>query len=209
MSIPFKQNDLILFTGDSITDCDRNRMDSASLGRGYAKIIADRLAADHTELGLKFINRGISGDRTCDLLARWDADCIDLKPDWVSILVGVNNTWRRYDQNDPTPDVVFEAECRELLRRVKDQTSARIVLCSPFLLHTTPLIASMREDLDPKIEIIQKLANEFDAVWVDFDASFIVAQNRHIPSYWAADGVHPSDAGHALMAEIWRGFVIG
>jgi acyl-CoA thioesterase-1 len=209
MSIPFKQNDLILFIGDSITDCERNRADSASLGCGYAKIIADRLRADYSELNLRYLNRGISGDRTCDLLARWEGDCTDLKPEWVSILVGVNNTWRRYDQNNPTSDEVFEIECRELLQRVKDQTVARIVLCSPFLLHTTPAVAAMREDLDPKIETIKKLAGEFDAIGVDFDAAFIAAQNRHTPSYWADDGVHPSDEGHALMADTWLASIEG
>jgi acyl-CoA thioesterase-1 len=207
MSVPFKQNDLILFAGDSITDCDRDRNKPTSLGRGYAKDIADRLNTVHPDLALRFLNRGISGDRMCDLLARWEIDCTALKPDWVSLLVGVNNTWRRYDQNDPTSDDTFEVECRELLQRLKDKTSARIVLCSPFLLHTTPAIASMREDLDPKIKIIKKLADEFDAIWVDFDAAFIAAQNRHIPSYWAEDGVHPSEAGHALMAETWLGLV--
>jgi lysophospholipase L1-like esterase len=207
MSVPFKPNDLILFIGDSVTDCRRDKAIPDTLGMGYAGMVSGRLGVDHPELNLRFLNRGIDGDRTGDLLARWDVDCIEFAPDWVSILVGVNNTWRRYDQNDPTPDSVFEAEYRALLQRLKDETSARIVLCSPFLLHTTPSIAAMREDLDPKIKIIKKLAGEFKAVWVDFDAAFIAAQNRHIPSYWAEDGVHPSIAGHALMADSWLALV--
>jgi lysophospholipase L1-like esterase len=207
MITPFKENDLILFTGDSITDGGRNRSDPQSLGEGYVDRVAARLGLDHPEMKLRFRNTGIGGDRTCDLLARWTADCIDLQPEWVSILVGINNTWRRYDSNDPTPDPIFESEYRALLTRVKSETSARIVLCSPFLVHVDDRIGRMREDLDPKIGIIRKLADEFDAIWVDFDAAFISAQRRHIPAYWAEDGVHPSDAGHALMAETWLGIV--
>ena len=204
MSVPFQQNDLILFTGDSITDCDRDRNDPASLGMGYVAMAASRLWTEYPELNLRFRNTGIGGDSACHLLARWNEDCIDLQPDWVSILGGINNTWRRYDCNDPTSDALFEAECRELFDRIKNETTANIILCSPFLLHIDESVARMREDLDPKIGILKKLADEFDAVWVDFDAAFVAAQQRHIPSYWAEDGVHPSIAGHALMAETWR-----
>ena len=205
--MPFKENDLILFTGDSITDCGRNRNDSKSLGDGYGNRVAGRLDQEHPELNLRFCNTGVSGDRTCDLLARWDADCIELRPNWISILVGINNTWRRYDSNDPTPDDVFESEYRALLTRVKTESSAGLVICSPFMVRVGDHIGRMREDLDPKIRIIRKLADEFDAVWVDFDAAFVSAQQRHIPAYWAEDGVHPSGAGHALMAETWLGIV--
>ena len=213
MRFPFEKDDMILFTGDSITDgCrdrDRDLVDPASLGTGYVSMLAGRLGFEHAELNLQFRNTGISGDRSCDLLARWEQDCIQLQPDWVSILVGVNNTWRRYDANDPTPADLFEAECRELLQRVKNETSAKIVLCSPFLLHTGESVVRMREDLDPKIGILKKLAREFDAIWVDFDAEFIAANERQTPAYWAFDGVHPTIAGHALMADAWLRTVAG
>ncbi len=213
MNLPFKENDLILFTGDSITDGTRNRTcrfeDPAALGAGYVSILAGKLGYEQAELNLKFRNTGISGDRTRDLLARWDTDCIDLRPDWLSILVGVNNTWRRYDAGDPTPDETFEAECRELLGRVVRETSARLVLCSPFLLHVDESVVRMREDLDPKIGILKRLAAEHDAVWVDFDAAFAAACDRKPPTYWAFDGVHPTIAGHALMAEAWLAAVAG
>lgn len=201
MSLPFREGDLILFTGDSITDCDRDRSDPASLGLGYVNMLVEHLRTERPNL--RFRNTGISGNRTGDLLARWDRDCIDLQPDWVSIMVGINNTWRRYDSNDPTPDDLFETEYRALLDRVNNETRARIIMCSPFLLHVDESVARMREDLDPKIQLLKGLAEEFDAVWVDFDAAFVAAQLRHIPYYWAEDGVHPSVAGHALMAETW------
>ena len=207
MNIPFKENDLILFTGDSITDGTRNREcrfeDPAALGAGYVSILAGKLGYEQAGLNLGFRNTGISGDRTCDLLARWDADCIDIQPNWLSILVGVNNTWRRYSTNDPTPDETFESECRELLERVKGGTSAKLVLCSPFLLHVDENISRMREDLDPKIGILRQLAGEYGTVWVDFDAAFSAACDWKQPAYWAFDGVHPTIAGHALMARTW------
>ena len=203
MNIPFKHDDLILFTGDSITDCGRNRNDPASLGAGYVHMLTGQLGSEHAELDLRFRNTGISGDRACDLVARWGRDCIDLQPDWVSILVGVNDMWRRYKYNEPTPVETFEQECRTLLNRIKEETAARIILCSPFLLHVDKSVSGMREDLDPKIAILKTLSNEFDAIWIDFDAAFVAAQQRHIPSYWADDGVHPTAAGHALMAETW------
>jgi len=213
VTVPFKKDDLILFTGDSITDGTRNREcrfeDPAALGAGYVSILAGKLGFEQAGLNLRFRNTGISGDRSCDMLARWDADCIEIQPDWVSILVGVNNTWRRYDANDPTSDELFEAECRELLERVKSETSARMVLCSPFLLHTEESIVRMREDLDPKIGILEKLAGEYGAVWVDFDAAFVAATEQKPPAYWAFDGVHPTIAGHALMAGIWLEAVAG
>lgn len=207
MSIPFKKNDLILFTGDSITDCERDRNDPASLGTGYVHMLAEQLKSEHAELNIRFRNTGISGDSTCHLVARWDEACINIQPDWISILVGVNNTWRRYDSNDSTLDDLFETECRELFDRIKNETTANIILCSPFLLHINESVARMREDLDPKIRILKNLADEFDAVWVDFDAAFVAAQQRHIPSFWAEDGVHPTAAGHTLMAETWLGGV--
>ncbi|MEN7973113.1 MAG: SGNH/GDSL hydrolase family protein [Verrucomicrobiota bacterium] len=203
MSIPFDKNDLILFTGDSITDCGRNRDDAGSLGTGYAHMVAGYLGFKHAELGLRFRNTGISGDSTHHLIARWDKDCIDIQPDWVSILVGINNTWRRYDSNDPTSDELFESECRTLLDRIKNETKARIILCSPFLLHINESISRMREDLDPKIVILKKLAEEYEAIWVDFDAAFADVLQRQAPSYWASDGIHPTAAGHALMADAW------
>lgn len=209
MSSPFKDNDLILFTGDSITDCSRDRENPHSLGMGYVAMICGRLGLDHPEMNLKFRNTGISAERTSDLLKRWDRDCLNLKPNWVSLMVGVNNVYYRYDRNDPTTVDVFESEYRELLQQINDNTQAKLILCSPFQLPINEFVAGMREDLDPKIAVIKKLAEEFDAIWIDFDAAFVAAQQRHIPSYWAEDGVHPSIAGHALMAETWLGIVGG
>ncbi len=193
----------MLFQGDSITDCDRNRSDPLDLGRGYAMMAASWFMALYPQLNVKFLNRGVSGDRTKDLLQRWEKDCLALKPDVVSILVGINNTWRRYDSNDPTPVEQFEEEYRRLLELTRRNLNARIMLCEPFLLSVSAQSAAMREDLDPKIEVIRKLSEEFQVGLVPLDRIFRDACGRQQPAYWAPDGVHPSLAGHALIAGAW------
>ncbi|MBN2684319.1 MAG: SGNH/GDSL hydrolase family protein [Pontiellaceae bacterium] len=203
MSVPFRENDLILFTGDSITDCFRDRADPESLGMGYVAMICGQLALRYPELNLRFRNTGIKAERTADLLKRWQHDCIDLRPNWVSLLVGINNVYYRYDRNDPTSLDQFEREYRELLRRTVDETGVNLILCSPFLLPINDFVAGMHEDLEPKVEVMKSLVEEFDALWVDFSSTFDSAGQKTGPHYWSADGVHPSIGGHALMAETW------
>jgi len=163
---------------------------------------ASGIQALHPGLGLTFLNKGISGNRASDLAARWQVDCLDLKPDWVSILIGVNDCWRRYDSNDPTPPEVFEEHYREILERSKSR-GIGIILCEPFLLPCPPDRAAWREDLDPKIHVARKLAREFAAVFVPFDGIFAAKSILQPPAFWAGDGVHPTLPGHALMASAW------
>src|ERR1700679_1516674 len=127
-------HDTILFTGDSITDCGRDRANPASLGGGYVHFIASRLQALLAAPELKIYNRGISGNRVCDLLGRVDADLLALKPSVVSILIGVNDVWRRYDSNSPTEAKPFERDYRTFLEKIA-AIRARVVMLEPFLLH--------------------------------------------------------------------------
>lgn len=209
MDTPFQSGQTILFQGDSITDCGRSREDLADLGRGYARIVASLLGARFPELDLTVINRGISGNRAKDLRGRWEEDCLALKPDWVSILIGVNDCWRAFDQNDPTTVESYEADYREILTQVRDKLNARLVVCEPFLLPVPADREAWRVDLDPKIHVARKLAREFDAIFVPFDGLFAAASCRQRCGYWAADGVHPTPAGHGLMAEAWIKAVLG
>ncbi len=94
---------LVLLQGDSITGGGRNYADGNDLGTGYAMLVAAWFSAAYPEQRVRFINRGMGGNRVCDLKARWQRDCLDRRPAWVSILIGVNDTWRRYDSNNPTP----------------------------------------------------------------------------------------------------------
>jgi len=209
MSVPFKQNDLVLFQGDSVTDCGRSREDDNGLGSGYAMLTSAWLSASYPEYRLRLVNRGISGNRTRDLLTRWEQDCIALQPNWVSILIGINNTWRRYDSNDPTPTERFEQEYRQLLEWTKRETSAKIVLCEPFVLPYPEDRITWRDDLDPKLAVVRKLAEEYADVLVPLDVILEQAATRQAPAYWAADGVHPTLAGHALIAQSWIKYVCG
>ena len=192
----------IIFQGDSITDAGRNREDVAGLGGGYAMMVAAQMQALYPELGLTFLNKGISGNRAADLAGRWQEDCLDLKPDWVSILIGVNDCWRRYDSNDATSAEVFEKHYRNILERSKTQ-GIGIIICEPFLLPCPPDRIAWREDLDPKIHVARNLAREFGARFVPFDGIFAAKSLLQPPAFWAADGVHPTLAGHALMASEW------
>ncbi len=203
VSLRIKENSLILFQGDSITDCGRERSDPEHLGWGYARMAANWLNALYPERRLRFLNRGISGNRVRDLLARWKTDCIDLQPDWVSILIGINDTWRRYDSNDPTSVEAFERDYRALLQLTREQTRAQLILLEPFVLHTPPDRAAWREDLNPKIEAVHRLAKAFNATLVRLDERFRAAAQKRPPEFWAPDGVHPSEAGHTLMAQAW------
>lgn len=198
------ENETALFQGDSITDADRARLYVNDLGRGYALMAAGWFAARYPERGVRFLNRGISGDRVVDLLARWDEDCLALRPDLLTILIGLNETWRAFDSGDPTPLDAFERNYRELLTRTRDALpQTRLILMEPFLLPISPALDAWRIDLDPKIQAVRRLAREFGALLIPLDGLFAQAATRREAAFWAEDGVHPTPAGHALIAQAW------
>ncbi|MDR1904210.1 MAG: GDSL-type esterase/lipase family protein, partial [Treponema sp.] len=136
---------VVLFQGDSITDCGRSRTDGSDLGEGYPAKIAGLWRNLFPASPPQFLNRGVSGDRAKNLLERYDADIKALKPDLVSILIGINDTWRRYDSNDPTSSEKYEEQYRLLLQKLKrDLPSAAIVIIEPFLLNSDPAKAVWR-----------------------------------------------------------------
>lgn len=206
--ISLSDHALILFQGDSITDAGRSREDLNDLGRGYALMTAAWLGQRWAEKGLRFVNRGVSGNRCADLVTRWQADCLDLRPDLVSIYIGINDTWRRYDSGSPTSAAEFEGHYRKLLGATRRALpAAQLVLVEPFVLPHPADRAAWREDLDPKIAVVRALALEFGAVLVPLDGLFAQAAARRGPAYWAGDGVHPTPAGHALIARAWMAAV--
>lgn len=194
---------LVLFQGDSITDAGRYYEDPLDMGEGYAHLASARFQGP----GVRFLNRGISGNRAVDLKERWYRDCLVLEPDWVSIMIGVNDTWRRYDSDDPTSCDDFAESYRDILARTRSVLGARLIMLEPFVLPVSPEVAGFREDLDPKIAAVRSLAEEFDAILVPLDGLFAQAISRQAPSYWSEDGVHPTAAGHELIAEAWLGAV--
>lgn len=201
--MPFQKNDIILFQGDSITDCGRNYDEPSSLGVGYALMAGARLGMQYPEKNLTVLNRGISGNRAADLQARWERDCLELKPTWVSIYIGINDTWRRYDSGQETTTEEFEASYRDLIERTRQHLEAKLVLVEPFVLPVPEDRKSWRQDLDPKIHVVRELAREYGAILVPLDGLFAAASVKAEPAFWAGDGVHPSPAGHALIADAW------
>jgi lysophospholipase L1-like esterase len=203
MSLLIEDGATVLFQGDSITDAGRDRQVHHHLGYGYAMLAASWFQALYPEKDVHFLNRGIGGDRTGDLRRRWQADCLDLQPTWVSIMIGINDTWRRYDREDPTSVEAFEENYRALLEDVTAKPGVRLILLEPFVVPVPADRMLWREDLDPKIAVVRQLAREFHAILVPLDGIFAQASALREPAFWAGDGVHPSNAGHALIAQSW------
>ncbi len=196
------KGDVVLFQGDSITDCHRHP--DNPLGEGYPFIAANIFSALYPEMDVTFINRGISGNTVKDLKNRWQEDCLDLKPTVLSILVGVNDTWRRYDDNMTTTTAEeYKAVYREILEQAREKTSAKLILMEPFLIHLKEGQSTWREDLNPKIMAVRELAQEFDAVYIPLDGIFAAAIAKAPMKTWIFDGIHPTPVGHALIAKAW------
>ncbi|MEV4561567.1 GDSL-type esterase/lipase family protein [Kitasatospora sp. NPDC049285] len=196
----------VLFQGDSITDAGRDRRLAADLGHGYAALAADRLRAANP--GLTVLNRGVSGNRITDLRDRWDTDTLAHRPHLVSLMIGVNDTWRRYDSGLPSPVDLWEDEYRRLLTRLHEHCAPRLVLIEPFLVPVTAEQWTWRTDLDPRIHAVRRLAAEFGALLLAADGLLnqaAVAAGR--PEAIAADGVHPTERGHRLLAAAWTELV--
>ncbi|RZU11379.1 lysophospholipase L1-like esterase [Kribbella rubisoli] len=202
MTIPLRRDTTVLFIGDSITDAGRNRDYPDSLGSGYAAMAAGWFAATNRSHNLHFYNRGIGGNRTGDLLERWEDDCVSLEPDVVSILVGVNDVLRRYDSDDVTSLEQFTSNYRSILSRTAE-LGAKVIVIEPFLVPVRPEIWAWRDDLDPKLISVRQLAAEFDATLLPADGLLAAASADSEPKAWAGDGVHPTVAGHALLAQAW------
>lgn len=204
-----KPQDHILFFGDSVTDCSRRHEVFAreQYGHGYVDAVAGSLSCRLADWRLKFTNSGISGNRIGDLEARLESDVLAIRPSVVSILIGINDTWRRYDRNTTSEIPQFEAAYERICQRLKDELDARLVICEPFLLHTPADRAAWREDLNPRIDAVRRIAAKFADALVPLDGAFAAAACVREPEYWLYDGVHPTAAGHALIAQHWLGAV--
>ncbi len=197
----------ILFQGDSITDCGRSReevpaINSNALGAGYAYMTAADLWSQYPG-EYEVINRGISGNRVVDLYARWKVDCLNLRPDILSILVGVNDTWHEnYGNGVEVPR--YERIYRELLQWTKDTLpDVKLILIEPFIGDGEDK-AHMVAEVHERAVVTRKLAEEFQTVFLPAQAIFDAAAQRAPMSYWIGDSVHPTPAGHRLLADAWK-----
>jgi lysophospholipase L1-like esterase len=186
----------VVFYGDSITDAGR-RDDPTGLGTGYVKLLAEQLAEQTV------INSGISGNRVVDLQRRLTDDVLAYRPDLVSIMIGINDTWRRFDSDDPTSTEAYQASYLDIAQRITD-SGAGLVLLEPFVLPVTDEQATAwRDDLQPRIEVVRGLAERFGAplVALDVDLNRLAARSSAVEL--ADDGVHPTEQGHAAIARMW------
>lgn len=192
---------MVLFQGDSITDASRKHKIYESLGEGYAMMTAAWISALYPEIGAKFINRGEGGNRIRDLKNRWKKDCLDLKPDLVSILVGINDVMPYWSA--PTSLESFEADYRDILEQTRRLGEIQFVLMEPFLLPSNANYAEADRILAPMIEVVKDLSKEFKTFLIPLNDIFASAFNENNQYHWSVDGVHPTLAGHALIAQSW------
>lgn len=192
----------ILFQGDSITDAGRDYSDIHNLGRGYSKYAAENLKEMNPDVDFEFVDLGISGNQTKDLVARLERDFIDIQPDIVSILIGINDTWHHAGDKSYIPHEVFEERYRTVLSAIKEKTNAKIVMIEPFLIPVEDKLF-FREDLDPKIQVIRKLAREFADLYIPLDGLLAAAYIGDDPISYAADGVHPTEKGAKFIGKIY------
>jgi len=197
----------LLFQGDSITDAFRkpDEMNPAyQLGNGYVFIAASRLAFEMPAVKWEFVNRGFSGNTVSDLLNRWQCDVLDLMPDVLTLLVGVNDTIVSMQENSGIDDASFAAVYRMLLEAVRKSNSrVRLIVMEPFLLETGGVQAAWRAHLRARQEAICKIASENGAAFVPLQSIFDDAAARSGAQYWCYDGIHPTHAGFQLVAEAW------
>ncbi len=199
----------ILFQGDSITDCGRSRDNvppNTYMGSGYPALVSNRLNAAHPALQLECLNRGISGHRVVDLYARWKIDTLNLNPDVLSILIGVNDTWHeKTNRNGVEVPRYGEFYWRLLEWSRATNPNMKFVLIAPFVLETEngPVKPDWCEEVAQRRAIVCQLAAEFNAAYIDAQEIFDKAAKKAPNAYWLPDGVHPSGAGHQLIADAW------
>lgn len=206
----FRPRERILFQGDSITDMGRGRTEDSNhlLGHGYAFIVSAWECANFPEHRLTFINRGISGDTSLDLTNRWKPDALDLSPDVLSILIGVNdvNQALRADQNFSVDEYAKRYD-DILSETIAALPQVKLILGEPFfgLAPATSAKIEQWKQIMPQVgEIIAGLAKTYQIPVVRYQAMFDAAAQRAPMEYWIWDGIHPTFAGHQLMADEWK-----
>ena len=194
-----------LFQGDSVTDCHRDKSLSASMGDGYVSLLSQ------TKKGIKFVNKGVSGERTHDLVMRWTEDLTSIQPNYLTLLIGVNNIWHQYLLNRPSFLYEFSHHIRYMLNQVKRLfPHTKTLILSPFLLECGVVEQAWIHELDQQISELKLIANDYHLPFLDLHELF---KKSNLPSIQIAeDGVHPTQLGHQIIAQAieaktpdWRG----
>jgi len=196
----FEQGQKIVFIGDSITDCGRRDV-FAPYGNGYVAQVRNFLIARYPQLRLRIENRGVGGDTVRHLAARWDADVIAEKPDWLSVKIGINDVWRNYGANahEAVPIDEYEDTYRTLLKRAVDETGCKLIVAEPYMIEFDRGNL-MRAQMDEFGKVARKLADEFGAVNVRTQDAFDAVLEYTASADWADDKIHPHGPGHGVIA---------
>jgi lysophospholipase L1-like esterase len=206
----------VLFQGDSITDAGRSRMATGSnlpdsMGFGYPRLIMDHILEEFPDQGLRFYNRGVSGNRIQDLASRWSQDALRLEPDLISILIGINDTSIYLYMGLGTSPEGFRRIYHQILQSTRNaRPESSLVLCEPFMLLTGEVTEEWDEDISQRQSCVQELAEEFDAIYIPFQTALNQAVSNGMPPHQLLeDGVHPTQRGHRLLADCWIENVLG
>src|SRR5438477_5159790 len=201
---------VVLFQGDSITDGGRNRAapepnQPGALGTSYPLLVAAAALAAHPDRALRFYNRGVSGDKVPDLERRWATDTLPLEPDVLSILVGVNDFWHKLSHGYTGTVQQYEDQYVALLEETRRALpQVRLLVLEPFALRCGAVDDRWFPEFDERRAAARRVAQHAGARFVPLQAVFDDLARKGVPQYWAADGVHPTPAGHAVIAEQWR-----
>ncbi|MBQ4109440.1 MAG: GDSL family lipase [Clostridia bacterium] len=195
----------ILFTGDSLTDAVRNRENDHFLGQGYVTMTAGEIGVNYPGK-FRFLNRGIGGDRTVDLLARWKKDCINLKPDYLTLLIGVNDVSHELAYQNGVSAELFEKLYRELLdMAIKENPDIKIIIMTPFIMHgelTDCYFEPFYKELLNREKIIISIAEKYGFPYINLRELTAEKCLPYAPdSYWSRDGMHPDVSGHMIIAK--------
>ena len=200
---------VILFQGDSITDSGRNRgireaNVAAALGTGYPLLVAASALRSSPDYAFQFFNRGVSGDKVPDLRARWSVDTIALKPDVVSVLVGVNDFWHKRLNGYTGTVADYEDQYVDLLTTTRQALPlVQLVVLEPFVLRHGVVDATWFPEFDERRSAAARAASRAGATFVPLQDAFTSASAHAGAGHWTIDGVHPTPAGHELIAERW------
>ena len=195
------KNETLLFIGDSITDAGRARPvgEGGGLGGGYPAQVAALLGATYPDRNVRVLNTGISGNTVRHLDARWKSDVLDLKPDWLSIMIGTNDVWRQFDKLDkPVLPDEFEATLRRLIEQTRPLTRG-ISLLTPFFVQADRR-DPMRARMDEYGMIVKRIGKELSLPVGDTQRAFDDAMGKTSPLGLAGDRVHPSPSGHMILS---------
>ncbi|HEY2673582.1 MAG TPA: SGNH/GDSL hydrolase family protein [Rugosimonospora sp.] len=197
----FQANQRVVFIGDSITDCGRRDL-YAPFGNGYMSLVRAFVTARQPDMRLTWFNHGISGDTVRNLSARWEQDAVEARPDWLCVMIGINDVWRAFsDQPDEAvPIDEYEGTLRALLTRAVEATGCRLILADPYIIEPDR-DEPQRAESDRYAKVVASLATDFDAVHVATQEAFDRVLSSSDPSDWADDRIHPNLPGHAVLAD--------